>query len=263
MIRLCFHLLSQDDARIAFSGIALRAAFLEMVRNQNEPLGAWFHSGEGTRPYSILPLEFDRRFGTTLEAGEEYLFEVVLFDTTGLNEVIRDLVVAERDSVRLYKYELPVLQVEVRQIDPTIQMQKWIQDTADTTVIHMSFLTPTQLSHFGTDRAYLFPSPDKVFSSLMRVWNTMESDFRSKHISEYRTWIERNVYVSRHKVRTYQLRFGQSRSLLGFLGDVTFSLEERRGEMADFTKGLAQFAELCNVGKNRTAGLGLVRATFG
>lgn len=262
MIQLCFHLLSHDDARIAFSGIALRAAFLEMVRNQNEPLGAWFHSGEGTRPYSILPLEFDRRFGTTLEAGEEYSFEVVLFDTTGFNEVIRDLVISERTPMRLYKYEMPVLRVEIKQADPTIQMQEWIQEAADTTEIHMSFLTPTQLSHFGTDRAYLFPAPDKIFSSLMRIWNTMENDYRLEHIGEYRTWVERNVYVSRHRIRTHKLGFGQKRSLLGFIGDVTYSLEGRGGEMAGLTKGLARFAELCNIGKNRTAGLGLVKVGF-
>jgi CRISPR-associated endoribonuclease Cas6 len=107
---------------------------------------------------------------------------------------------------------------------------------------------------------YLLPDPEKIFSSLLRLWNLAAEEMVVEPIGDYRQWVQREVYVSRHRIRTSTADLGQRRSVIGFVGDATFGIRKDDSTFAPLTRVLAKFSELTNIGKNRTAGFGKVQA---
>ena len=138
----------------------------------------------------------------------------------------------------------------------------WLDEMSQTTdepiKMRFRFLTPTQFSSFGSDHAYLLPTPEKVFSGLLKVWKTLERNTTPLLTGAYRDWITENIYISGHRLRTVKVQIRRGRALLGFVGEVEYNMKYSEDSMTNLTYCLARFAELCNVGKNRSAGFGKV-----
>ena len=68
-------------------------------------------------------------------------------------------------------------------------------------------------------------------------------------------WIEENVVINDYKLQTKRVYIGKRNPILGFKGWVVY-----RFLMQDNIFGwigiLSEYAKLCNVGGNRTAGMG-------
>jgi CRISPR/Cas system endoribonuclease Cas6 (RAMP superfamily) len=95
-----------------------------------------------------------------------------------------------------------------------------------------------------------------VLTGLLRVWNTVEGATRLEHTGEYYDWITENVYVSGHDLHTVRVSLGRKRNLVGFTGNIVYTIEASKDPLTKLTVGLAKFAEICNIGKNRSAGFG-------
>lgn len=258
-----FHVESPISGTIPFTGPSLRSAFLQMARNYSTELGKILHDGAGSRPYAIDPLPFDCRLRTHLTEGELSSFSVRVLSSTGLLDDARAMILKQQDTIRIHNLEFPLRGIDFRQYDSKNLWEKCkarakTQEARGS--IHISFQTPTQLSQFGSDMAYLLPDPEKVFSSLLRLWNLAAEEMIVEPIGDYRQWVQREVYVSRHKIKTSTAHLGQRRSVVGFVGDVTFSIRQYDSTLAPLTSVLAKFSELTNIGKNRTAGFGKVQA---
>jgi CRISPR-associated endoribonuclease Cas6 len=163
-------------------------------------------------------------------------------------------------SVRIYHEVFPLKRIDFNVYDAGNAMEAWIDEFkncfSNTIRIVMTFLTPTQLSAYGSDFACVLPQPERLFPSLLRVWNEIEKATSIEHVSEYRNWIESHVHVSAHRIRTVEVPLGRTRKVVGFLGRVVYSVSDAQSPLAYLTAGLAKFAQLSNVGKNRTAGFG-------
>ena len=259
---LCFHLTSPFTGSISFSGVALRAAFLEMINQYDEKLSERFHDSSTARPYAIDPFPFDSRFRTHFLEGYEYSFDVNFFSTEDFENSIKKVVLSQDTPLQIHKYQFPLIRVDVSEYDPSALMSEWTSsvepDSKGEIHLEMRFVSPTQLSHYGSDEAYLLPTSEKIFSSLLRTWNTLESDTKLDRISDYRDWVEQNVYIRKHRLRTVRVSLGRQRNFIGFVGDVTYTISDVENPFASLTVGLARFSEICNIGKNRTAGFGKV-----
>jgi CRISPR-associated endoribonuclease Cas6 len=262
LISLRFHVTSPFSGEIGFSGVPLRAAFLNLLREYDKELSGNVHGSGGVRAYSIDPFPCDRNFSTHFEEGHEYGFSVHLFRPSAFQDLIRTIAMKRDTGLRIHHHMFSTRRIEFIRRDPTSLMTEWT-DSVDESCnrpiqIRFDFFTPTQLSNYGSDKAFLLPTPAKVFSGLLRVWNTMEDATKLEQTSGYYDWIENHVYVSGHYLRTVKISMGRKRSVVGFIGNVVYSVEPDYTPLFKMTLGLARYAEICNVGKNRSAGFGKV-----
>ncbi|NHI84351.1 MAG: CRISPR system precrRNA processing endoribonuclease RAMP protein Cas6 [Candidatus Thorarchaeota archaeon] len=262
MITLRFHLTSPFSGEIGFSGVPLRAAFLDFLRECNGELSERVHGAEGTRAYSIDPFPCDAKFNTHFEAGQEYVFCVHLFKPSAYQDVISNIALKNGHSLRLHHHRFPMNRIDFLRRAPHSMMQEWtdfLNDIEEGLIrLRFNFLTPTQLSEFGSDKASLLPTPEKVFTSLLRVWNTMENATKLERTGMFRDWVTKNVYVSGYYLRTVRVPLGRGRTVIGFIGNVVYNIEPDDSPLVNLTTGLARYAEICNIGKNRSAGFGKV-----
>ncbi len=262
MISLRFHITSTTTGDFEFSGIPLRAAFLDLLRKNSDELSSKVHDSEGIRSYSLDPLPFCRDFSTFVENGKEYTFGVNLFDTGSFSSTIRRMALTTQHDFHIHHYRFPLKRIDFQTHDADTLMEFWstegLTDDHTKMKVRFNFLTPTQLANYGSDYAYLLPAPEKVFSHLLRVWNTIGYGTKLDQVSEYRKWVEENVYITFHRIRTVVVPLGRKRVVNGFVGQVDYDFEEYHKHFLPLTIGLARFAEFSNIGKNRTAGLGKV-----
>ncbi|MGV9170826.1 MAG: CRISPR system precrRNA processing endoribonuclease RAMP protein Cas6 [Promethearchaeia archaeon] len=262
MISLRFHLISPFSGEMNYTGIPLRAAFLNLLKEFDEELSSQVHGSKNLRAYSLDPLPLDSCFRTEFDEGEEYTFGIHIFNSERFADLIKHVAVRGTDKIRLHHHYFPVKRIDFKRRH-TGKMMEDIASAFDTEdakslQITMNFTTPTQLSQYGSDRAYLLPAPDKIFSSLLRVWNSADDAASLENISKYRDWITENVYISGHRLRTVKVSLGRGRFVIGFVGKIHFRFEESYEPFVKLTLALAKFAEFSNLGKNRTAGLGKV-----
>jgi CRISPR-associated endoribonuclease Cas6 len=262
MITLRFHLTSPFSGEIGFSGIALRAGFLNYLREYDNELSGKVHGANGLRAYSIDPFPCNKRFITQFEEGQEYDFSVHLFRPSAFQDLIRKIVLNNCYRIRLYHHTFSMIRIDFERKVPSTMMKEWTRcvDESDRTPIRMRFRfeTPTQLSNYGSDRAFLLPTPEKVFTGLLRIWNTMENATHLETTSEYHDWTTKNIYISGHNIQTVKVPLGRQRNILGFIGNIVYNIDVREDPLTKLTVGLAKFAEISNVGKNRSAGFGKV-----
>jgi CRISPR-associated endoribonuclease Cas6 len=248
---------------MGFSGVVLRAAFLDLLRNHNKGLSDRVHGEAGPRAYSIDPFPCDGRFRTCFEQGEEYDFGVYLFRPSRFQGVLRDLAIKPDHEIRVLHHFFPLNRVDIDQTSPECLMEQWLEEKPDDSSrplkMRFHFETPTQFSSFGSDYAYLLPTPEKLFSGTLKVWKTLEKCMTPEMSGSYRDWITRNIHVSGHRLRTVKVPVSRRRSILGFVGNVEYTMKQTDESLANLTFCLARFAELSHVGKNRSAGFGKVR----
>jgi CRISPR-associated endoribonuclease Cas6 len=121
------------------------------------------------------------------------------------------------------------------------------------------FKTPTCFSALGRKYFHLFPDATYVFGGLLELWSMFSHDksLESNMRDEYMKWIVGSAGVSGFELATKRVLIGR-RSSIGFAGWVNYRLGEG-DRWRKLTAALARFAEFSNVGKNRTAGLGVTR----
>lgn len=261
MIILRFYLESPFTGVFDYTGVPLRAAFLNILRQQDFELSSAVHDSIGVRSYSLDPFPHDRYFRTEFKQGNVYNFGLNLFGAGEPKKIIRAIANSYRDRIRIYNQQFLIKQIDIQQVDLSNMMERWMAEVDENTrlvSVPLRFLTPTQLSQYGNDFADLFPTPEKIFSGLLRVWNAVENSTALERVGEYRDWVNRNVHVSDYKLRTVKVPLGRGRVVVGFIGNVTYQIQNSDRHLSPLTYALARFAEFCNVGKNRTAGLGRV-----
>jgi len=265
VISLRFHIVSPVTKDIGFSGPPLRASFLNKVREYHEDLSNEAHGGPGIRQYTIDPLPSQRGFNTLLERGKEYTFGVNLFQSDKFRGFVRSLMDQDELQFRVYENRLPVRRMDILMCNIQTMMHEWVDAPevleARRARITMRFETPTQLAHTKSDALCLFPMPEKVFPSLLKIWASIGRVNSLYPVQAYREWVRSDLLVSRHDVRTRPLKLGPRLRVVGFTGRVDFVVNDMQTPMARMTVGLAKFAESCGVGKHRTAGLGKVTST--
>ncbi|MBN2229993.1 MAG: CRISPR system precrRNA processing endoribonuclease RAMP protein Cas6 [Candidatus Thorarchaeota archaeon] len=262
LISLRFDITSPVTKEIGFSGIPLRAAFLDILKNYDRKLSSDTHQGQGVRMYALGIMSHDRHFSTTLRQGIEDSFDITLLNHQNYRDFTKHLILKDDLYIRLYENILPVRRIGVSIMEPQEIMHTWVDapelQKAERIRIALTFRTPTQLAHSDSNALCLFPMPEKVFPALMKIWQSIDRTTYFFPLGEYREWVKRNIEIPRYTIRTYPLKTGSGMQIVGFIGTVYYTIKDGSIPMSRMTAGLARFAEYSNIGKHRTAGLGMI-----
>ncbi len=261
MIGLRFHITSPMKLDLGYTGRPLRSWFLKTVQDFDPELSSEMHAQQTIRDFVVVPLPHDNHFKTHFNMGSEYTFGVRLLRKKRFVELLKHILNLNYLELRLHNHVMPIRAVDYSIDDPHELMNQWISspnlDDASAVRIRMAFNTPVQLSKSDTDALCMFPLPEKVFPSILRIWQDLGyTGFRS--IEEYVEWVLQNVYVARHKTKTVPIRMGPHLTVIGFVGKVEYLVHNTESIPAKMTVGLSKYSELCNLGKHRTAGLGSI-----
>jgi CRISPR-associated endoribonuclease Cas6 len=261
MIGIQFEVESSITRVFDYTGRPLRSWFLRTIQKHDPMLSKKLHDSQSIRGFVVKPLPYARGFSTSLVEGQEYTFGLRLLRKERFIDFLRKLLDYDELHLKLHDYLLPIRMMKYTIDDLPELMNKWANpiplDEVDSIRISMKFKTPTQLTNFGMDALCMFPLPEKVFPSLMKIWQDLgNAGFGSS--GQYTDWVQSNVYVSKHDTKTVPIQLSSSLTAIGFVGTVEYLIQNTGSPSCRLTTGLAKFSQFSNIGKHRTAGLGNV-----
>jgi CRISPR-associated endoribonuclease Cas6 len=131
------------------------------------------------------------------------------------------------------------------------------KEAQSTDNITLEFKTLTYLTNLNSNYHWMFPDPQKIFTSLMRNWNKFSDDrtFSKEEYINYKQWLQKNVGVSKYELQT-KLAIMRNKKATGFTGTIAYKLDEKENPYNKTTYMLAKYAEYANIGGNKTAAYG-------
>jgi len=152
---------------------------------------------------------------------------------------------------------------------------------------YIDFITPV---HFQTSRgAYpiRFPLPEVIFGNLSTIWNNLTEISVKIDRKNFLKWINAHCYASGYRMKSSEYYISSTQKVAGGIGFVSYQVKKpnknfyehyepyRKEDIAiDSIKNeinnhyrsnccwidlLCRFGEYINVGRNRTAGMGVIR----
>jgi CRISPR-associated endoribonuclease Cas6 len=121
------------------------------------------------------------------------------------------------------------------------------------TDITLRFASPTTFRQRGLN--LMFPLPANVFHSHREKWNAFA---RVPIDDEFAAWVEQQVAVEAHELRTRMLWFSDFQ-LHGFTGWCRYTVKDRDPQRLKQLNALADFALFSGTGQKTTQGLGQTR----
>lgn len=241
-----------------FTGYISRGILLNLIRQADPASSQSLHEPNITKPYSVTPLCFksQRRTaaGYLLDPSSPCSFRIRFMSDRHVMELLS--VFEKKSSIMVRDRPLRIESVRVR----SESYEDMLESAFPAERLHLEFLTPTRFSALGRGREYLFPDQKKVFGGLLELWNLFSGHpLADGDSEEYLDWLGSSSWVSCYSLRT-ELKDTSKGKIVGFTGRVTYNFEGSE-RWRRLTCCLASLAEFSNVGKGRTAGFGVVRAS--
>jgi len=158
-----------------------------------------------------------------------------------------------QNRVLIAKTGFRIVSVQVR----SKSYQDILNEAQPSEAFRLIFKSPTYLAAKGAGFHSLFPEPRRVFLYLATLWNLHAGEHEITGMNEYADWLKQNLGVTGYELKTRFVTFGKKQTV-GFTGWVNYRMREM-GERNKLTCALASFAELSNVGANRTGGFGVTK----
>ena len=239
----------------SYTGHLVRAVVLGIVHTSNSSMAGALHEANKPKPYSVTSLNFRSTARTTdsysIDSSYPATFKVRFLEDEYASDFLSSL--KRNDTINFGGTNFRVIRIHVR----TLSYQALVNQTNEADVFQLIFKSPTYLASKMSGFHYLFPEPVRLFLNLAKLWNRFAQGFEIADLNAYARWLRNDIGVTGYELRTRQTTFGE-RQAVGFKGWVNFRLMERN-QWNKATLTLAKFAELSNVGANRTGGFGVVR----
>ena len=264
----------------SYSGFASRGIFFDVLKQHDDDLATYLHSGGDIAPYSTTPILADS--GGRLKIVYKRLpacvasLRICVLEYE-LSKVFLEAVVSGPPRIRLVDREVPLTGVSVGVVD----FSEFLREARPVRRFSICFRTPCFFRAtppsievplglkrrirlpLGLKRFVPLPEPILMFKNLVRLWRAFSR--KPFSYSGFLRWIELGgVAISGfpggiRTVRVYE-HPDSNKWAVGFVGTVNFSLPDdlyskRYARIAD---ALLKFAEHSNVGGNRTAGFGVI-----
>lgn len=240
-----------------FRGYISRGLLLTMLRRVDPRTAQRFHEPQTLKPYSVTPLRFKSKArtpaGYILDPRYPCRVKFRFLEEWHPRRLIDYF--AERGEVLIFDATFKVALLSLRS-------KEYSELEAEAQPLHafrLVFRAPTYLSSMESRYNLLFPEPVRLFSGLIRLWDTFSTSkkFGRKGLQAYKEWLERHVGVIQHRLTTVLAEMGRKKAV-GFKGWATYETDAE-DEWSKVTGTLARFAEYSNVGGNRTGGFGETR----
>ncbi|MDR0318781.1 MAG: CRISPR system precrRNA processing endoribonuclease RAMP protein Cas6 [Nitrososphaerota archaeon] len=238
-----------------FTGHVARGLLLHFIRLVDPAASALLHELDVSKPYSVTPIRF--RSSSRTENG------YVLDPQFPCKVSFRFL----KDEYSTYLLNFFQKQNTALIFDTTFQIASMnincksyagLEKEAQTIDrLTLELKTPTYLANLNSNYHYMFPEPVKVFCHLMKCWNQFSDTktFSKEEYITYKEWLQKNVGVSKYELQT-RLVVMRDKKATGFMGIVTYKLDDKENPYNKTTCMLAKYAEYANIGGNKTAAYG-------
>ncbi len=244
-----------------FTGYISRGLLLHIIRQVDPGTSGLLHELDVSKPYSVTLLRFKSKsrnekgylLDPSFPCRVRFRFLKDEYSTFLLSFFQKQASVTVFDTT----FSIASLSVNCKSYEDLANEAKTVDK------FRLSFMTPTYFASLGSDFHWMFPDPVKVFSSLMRSWDTFSDSrhFSKEELAEYKEWLGKNVGVSEYELWT-RLTVVKARKIAGFVGWVTYELKDNVSEWNKVTCMLTKFAEYANVGGNKTGGFGVVKSVL-
>ncbi len=237
-------------------GRAAQAWLLSAVRSADPDVADRLHRGQSRRPYTVSG-----------PRGDTPWLRITSVDGD-LSVVLLDRILPTLQQFTLADIALTVTSVET-------DGHSWAGHADFESLAHAAFdaATPTSPAfEFGTPTAFHhnglaipLPMPALVYGSLIQSWNHFSPVPLPVRLDDF---LQSSVGISRHRIATRSVRFGENEQHIGFVGTTryvilpedktAYSPDEYRLRVQTFDL-LTRFAFYVGVGVRTTVGMGQVR----
>lgn len=248
MIKFKFEIIPQEgviDPYIKPYGYIFRAVLMDWLHEIKPKLVHKLHEYNETRPYTIQ-VQYRRDY---------IVFYLNIFDSELSTPLINDLVNSKNKTFNISgeKYQVRKVLFEEFSLVHIVDHAKPIKK------FKIKFCEPT---YFSTSRGNIvirLPIPELIFSNLVNLWEALSRKKLGLDQEPFLEWINSTLYPSSLDIKTKAKEMGEKVPAVGIVGWVKFKLAAYHPFYAKIIDILCKFGTISNLGKNRTAGLGVVK----
>jgi CRISPR-associated endoribonuclease Cas6 len=248
------------------------ASFLALIESAAPELAQALHDADARKPFTVSPLRVADRACVNghirLREGDGCSMRFTILDST-LFQSFQSALIASSLAATIRLQNIPFAVEEAITTPRAEELTGYttfaeLRDAArDERAIALRFDSPTALSfNDETGKKFdLLPTPWRVFDSLCRKWNAF-AETPIVDPKALRAWMETNMLVSGHNLRTEALQFDRF-TQKGFVGSVVYETKSDDITMVRVVNALADFALYAGVGYKTTMGMGQCRRVTG
>lgn len=263
-----FSLRAYETATVQpFFGTAERGALLNLINDHLPDLADELHNRNDIRPYSLTPLAFNNHFllpfkGSTIKilSGSIYTFKLKVLSNHVFQQLVSVFLNSPNKKITFFELDFLIESIHISNrpllniFPPEIQSPDQVHSP---NAWKLFFHSPTQFkSKFDT--IIPFPLPQYLFNNLFHTWRSF---LQVPHFITQENWfpyLDQQLYVRQHKIRTLQLRFGKHSNEIGFIGSCLIVSKDSNNPINSFLTALLQLGETMNVGSKRSLGFGVM-----
>lgn len=250
-------------------GEAVLGFLLHEVSLLSKDYAKKLHDIQDVKPYAVSPLLSPESKSAlspsegVLEIEKEQVARIVLsaFDETTLGVFMKALIDAQKQKrdINIGGIKAEVDKVALRESEGAryITYKDILKKRRIKRSAIFKFLTPLSFRHNGLQLT--FPTPEHVFSSLLRTWNAFSDVKIPEEIKEKFS----QIGVAQYNLRSELWEFSRYR-IFGCRGRIIYNFSKNfsEGEIR-ILNSLCELANFSGAGYKRTMGMGMVEVRFG
>lgn len=250
----------------SFVGHMIRGLVLSLIKAVDPDLSASIHKKNEIRPYGVSNVFFPYREKPKWKNGTFFLHSSnqVSFHFKTINQqvsqsLVQALLTSVGESLKLADQLFVLENVQLRSEHITDEM---FSNSLPLEIFSVRFLSPTQFTPLKLPGVYLFPEPSFFFGNLAHLAQDLKLIKVSFNIDEFLDYISKNVYARKYRLKTTEIRMGKLPPIVGFKGWVEYINKDPEGIYGAMIPFLLKIGEIINVGKKRTAGMGVINSDY-
>jgi len=245
-----------------YMGAALRAEFLDWIRETDKTQSDELHDGNELRPYTVSDLKgtFHAQQGLNrVESGQSAWFRVTSL-TKELTETLQGSILP---NIKGRVFELGGVKFQVQNV-PEAGQHPWAGEASYESLADQYFkadLVPSDsiemvfasLTTFHTGDVHMpLPVPETVLGSWLTRWNKMSTASLPRAVEELK---EARLALNRYTLQTQVVQYKEA-TWIGFSGDCRFRVLSKDEFWVRLCNLLADFSFYCGTGAKTSFGLG-------
>ncbi|MEM7803270.1 MAG: CRISPR system precrRNA processing endoribonuclease RAMP protein Cas6, partial [Chloroflexota bacterium] len=213
----------------------------------NPRYSAWLHDHPSPKPYSMAPYY--------TEEGHLAGVRFAAFNEETAHILADGWQYAEYQQLKLTLGKYQSFRAENVQLFPSTDFQT-LANVLPERRMAVEFVSPAFYKQ--GELALPLPLPRNVFMQPLKIWNAFAPSGLTID-REFSDWIERDVGIVHHELRSIEVNYDRRTPLIGFVGRVSFEAHKKAPKsMLSCWQSLGHFLPLCGTGGRTTVGMGMV-----